>query len=114
MKIHRGNDYIHIDLSGAEAAVLLEELETVPGGSKRPKIRQVCEDLGRLLGLKALMAAPGPPKRKYLRAVDDPPHVDDVPRQEAVRDDGGENLPPRVRDAPDDRRVGEEEPLEQA
>lgn len=57
MKIHRGKEYIHIDLSGAEAAWLLEELETVPGGSKFPKIRQVCGGLTHSLAL-----VPEPPK----------------------------------------------------
>lgn len=51
MKIHRSTGYVHIDLSGAEAAVLLEELETVRGGSKHPKIRQVCEGLATTLAI---------------------------------------------------------------
>jgi cellulase/cellobiase CelA1 len=53
VKIHRSTGYIHIDLSGAEAAWLLEELETVRGGAKFPKIRQVCEELKTALALGA-------------------------------------------------------------
>lgn len=56
MKIHRSPGLIHLDLSGAEAAVLLEELENVRGGSKLPKVRQVCEGLKRSLVLDAAMA----------------------------------------------------------
>lgn len=50
MKIHRSAEYIHIDLTGAEAAVLLEELENVRGGSKLPKIRQMCDSLRTVIG----------------------------------------------------------------
>lgn len=67
MKIHRGKEYIHIDLSSAEAAWLLEELETVRGGAKLPKLRQVCEGLRSSIGLGVAMAAPKtgrPPKPK--------------------------------------------------
>ncbi len=59
MKIHRGTEYIHIDLSGAEARVLLEELENVRGGAKLVKLRQVCEGLEQSLALETIMA----PKR---------------------------------------------------
>lgn len=58
MKIHRSTGYVHIDLSGAEAAVLLEELETVRGGSKFPKIRQACEGLRSSLAAHAALTAP--------------------------------------------------------
>lgn len=51
MKIHRGTEYIHIDLSGVEAAALLEELETVRGGSKLPRLRWVCDGLRTILGM---------------------------------------------------------------
>jgi hypothetical protein len=51
VKIHRGTEYIHIDLSGVEAAALLEELENVRGGARLPKLRRVCEGLRTLLGL---------------------------------------------------------------
>jgi len=66
MKIHRSKDYIHLDFTGAEAAWLLEELETVPRGSKFPKIRQMCEGLRNSLTLNAAMAPPkmGRPKQE--------------------------------------------------
>ena len=51
MKIHRSTGYIHLDLSAAEAQVLLEELEGVRGGAKLPKLRQVCEGLRETLAI---------------------------------------------------------------
>jgi hypothetical protein len=60
VKIHRSTGYVHIDLSGAEAAVLLDELENVRGGAKLQKIRQVCEELRAALAL-------GPPDRDKKR-----------------------------------------------
>jgi hypothetical protein len=59
MKIHRSTGYIHIDLSGAEATVLLEELENVRGGAKLPKLRQVCEGLKGSLSLASTMPSNG-------------------------------------------------------
>ncbi len=53
MKIHRSTGFIHIDFSGAEAAWFLEELETVRGGAKFPKLRQVCFELRTALALGA-------------------------------------------------------------
>lgn len=87
MKIHRGKEYIHIDLSGAEAAVLLEELEHVPGGSKMPKLRQVCVELGSLLRLSTLVAPPqrGRPK-KHLALVGETQQGDAVEKKEPVSD----------------------------
>ena len=38
-------DSICIDLSPAEAVVLFNELLDVPGGTRLPKIRQLCEEL---------------------------------------------------------------------
>jgi len=58
MKIHRSAGYIHIDFTGAEAAAFLEELENVRGGSKLPKVKQVCTKLRALTDLWA----PVPPK----------------------------------------------------
>lgn len=51
MKIHRSTGYIHVDLTVAEAMVLLEELSNVRGGSRLPKLRQVCEGLGESIAL---------------------------------------------------------------
>jgi len=56
MKVHRSTGYIHIDLSSAEAMVLLDELENVRGGAKLVKLRQVCEGLRSSLALEAMMA----------------------------------------------------------
>jgi hypothetical protein len=76
MKIHRSAGYIHIDLSGAEAAWLLEELETVPRGSKFPKIRQVCEALKQSLALDAAMVPKGGrPKSTALLTITKPNRV---------------------------------------
>lgn len=66
MKIHRSAEYIHIDLTGAEAAVLLEELENVRGGSKLPKVRQVCEGIKESL---AFIGTKDPPKRERPKLV---------------------------------------------
>lgn len=55
MKIHRSTGYIHLDLTGAEAAAFLEELENVRGGTRLPKLRQVCEGLRQSLALDAMM-----------------------------------------------------------
>ena len=60
MKIHRSDGLVHIDLSGAEALWLLEELETVRGGAQMPKLRQVCFELRTALAL----GAPEPPKKR--------------------------------------------------
>ena len=56
MKIRRTDDHFHIDLSPAEARVLFEELSSVRGGARMPKLRQVCE------GLDAVFSLPTPPK----------------------------------------------------
>jgi hypothetical protein len=45
MKVLRSPNRITIELSGAEARVLFEELSTIRGGSRMPKIRQVCGEL---------------------------------------------------------------------
>jgi hypothetical protein len=45
VKIHRSAKCVYIDLSIAEARVLLDELSHVRGGSKLQKIKQVCEGL---------------------------------------------------------------------
>lgn len=54
MKIHLSKPgFVHISLSGAEAMVLLEELETLRGGARSPKIRQLCFELRTALSLGA-------------------------------------------------------------
>lgn len=70
MKIHRSAGFVHIDLSGAEAAVLLEELETVRGGAQMPKLRQVCFELRTVLALGAPV-----PDRKRGRPPNPKPHL---------------------------------------
>lgn len=40
------NNAIRLEMSGAEAKALLNELLDVPGGSRLPKIRQACHLLG--------------------------------------------------------------------
>ena len=70
MKVHLGKGgFIHIDLSGAEAMVLLEELETVRGGAKCVKLRQVCEGIKQSLSLEASMAPKKTGRPKLLRIV---------------------------------------------
>lgn len=46
VKIKRTPDGISFLMSGAEGRVLLEELLDVPGGSRMPKISQLCRGLG--------------------------------------------------------------------
>jgi hypothetical protein len=60
MKTHRSADHLHIDLTGAEAAVLLDELENVRGGARLPKVRQLCESLRASIAL----VTPPEPKRR--------------------------------------------------
>jgi len=59
LKIRRDtdSDAICIELSGAEARVLLDELSDVRGGARLPKLKQVC------LGLATLLV-PFEPQRK--------------------------------------------------
>lgn len=45
MKIRHSLGFIHIDLSAAEARAFLEELAHVRGGTRLPKLRQVCAGL---------------------------------------------------------------------
>ena len=59
MKVHSTPGFIYIDLSVAEAKALLEELLDVRGGTRMPKIRQVCQALEARF---ELTAAP-PPKK---------------------------------------------------
>ena len=61
MMIRREDDRVQIDLTGAEARVLLEELAHVRGGSRLPKLRQVCVGLEVTL---SYMAQPQPQKQK--------------------------------------------------
>jgi hypothetical protein len=117
VKIHRSTGYIHIDLSGAEAAVLFEELENVRGGSKLPKVRQVCEGLKESLGLNALMAVSESYRRKYAPrktlslVVNDAPRADHAQHEKHVSHDRGGDGDVSTRDATDDPRECEREPL---
>jgi hypothetical protein len=36
---------LHVFLTGGESRALLEELLNVPGGSRMPKLRQLCHEL---------------------------------------------------------------------
>ena len=60
MKIRRTEDLFHIDLTPAEARVLLDELLHVRGGARLPKLRQVCAALETLLEL--VKSSVPPPK----------------------------------------------------
>lgn len=110
MKIHRSTGYVHIDLTGAEAAVLLDELENVRGGSKLPKVRQVCEGLKNSLGLNALMAVSETQRRKYTPrkmltlVVNDPPRADHVQHEEYVSQDRDGDGEVGTRDTTDNPR----------
>jgi len=47
MRIRRTeNNGVRLEMSGAEAKALLDELLDVPGGSRMPKISQACRMLG--------------------------------------------------------------------
>lgn len=59
MRVRRSEDTIAIELTPAEARVFLNELLDVPGGARRPKIRQVCAELSGSFALTEMMA----PKR---------------------------------------------------
>lgn len=95
MKIHRSPNYgILVEFTGAEAAWLLEELDTVPRGSKFPKIRQMCEGLRQSLKLDRVMSvAPKTGRPKNLSLVSLPrkrPEI--VPQVQAMKgrqDDDG-------------------------
>ena len=57
MKVHRSDDNVHVELTIAEARVLLDELAHVRGGARLPKLRQVC------VALEALFVLMAPPSR---------------------------------------------------
>lgn len=54
MKVIRDGDRICIDLSPAEACVFLDELSDVPGGTRLPKLRQVCAAISTVLARPAV------------------------------------------------------------
>lgn len=58
MKVRRFTDNMRVELTSTDALMLLEELEHVPGGSRLPKIRKLCEELAVAFGLS------GKPDRK--------------------------------------------------
>lgn len=45
MRVKRSDEGFRIEFAAAEARVFLEELLDVPGGARRPKIRQACAQL---------------------------------------------------------------------
>ena len=52
MKIEQSAYKVHLELTLAEMRVLLDELLDMPGGSRRPKIRQLCNALETQLKLR--------------------------------------------------------------
>jgi hypothetical protein len=63
MRIRRTpEDAVCIELSSAEARVLLDELSGVRGGARLPKLRQVCDELEASFALTTLMT-----KRRELK-----------------------------------------------
>ena len=71
MKIRRTDDLFHVDLTAAEARVLLDELVHVRGGARLPKLRQVCSGLETLLEL-VKSSVPPPKGRRPLKLVATP------------------------------------------
>ena len=49
MKVGRAENQICVEMSTAEARVLLEELAHIRGGAKLYKMRQLCEGIETLL-----------------------------------------------------------------
>lgn len=45
MRVTRSNGHVHIDLPIAAGRFLLQELLDVKGGSKLPKVKQLCKEL---------------------------------------------------------------------
>lgn len=80
MKIYRSADSVHIDLSIAEARVFLEELAHVRGGTRLPKLRQVCDGLEALFTLMA----PKPDGRKRIKRSGATPGTD--PKENGCQD----------------------------
>lgn len=60
MKVGRSEDQVRIEMSPAESRVLLEELANLRGGSKMPKIRQLCEGVELILKFWAGRKSGGP------------------------------------------------------
>jgi hypothetical protein len=60
MKIRRSFGLINVELTSAEAALLFDELETVRGGARMPKLRQLCMALGASVELDK------PPEKKRI------------------------------------------------
>lgn len=54
MKTHRTIDTISLELTLAEARVLLDELSDVRGGARLPKVRQVCAELEDTFALETV------------------------------------------------------------
>jgi hypothetical protein len=45
MRVKRSDDGYRIEFAAGEAKAFFEELVDLPGGARRPKIRQVCDQL---------------------------------------------------------------------
>jgi len=45
MRVKRSDDGYRIEFATGEAKAFFDELVDVPGGARRPKIRQVCHEL---------------------------------------------------------------------
>jgi len=73
MIIRRSNTRVQIDLTPTEAQVLLDELSNVRGGSRLPKLRQVCAQLDTSLKLTPRPPAPKPKPAADLPAVQEEP-----------------------------------------
>lgn len=54
MKIYRSSKTVHVELSVAEARVLIEEMAHVRGGARLRKFKQVCEGLESTVALKVV------------------------------------------------------------
>jgi hypothetical protein len=52
VKVEQSDYTVRVELTLAELRVLLDELLDVPGGSRRPKIRQLCHALEVQLKLR--------------------------------------------------------------
>jgi hypothetical protein len=66
MRVRYATDLICVELSPAEARVLLDELSHVRGGARLPKLRQVCAGLEALFTLVApTKPTPNPNARRH-------------------------------------------------
>jgi hypothetical protein len=68
MRVRYATDIICVELSPAEARVLLDELSDVRGGARLPKLRQVCVGLEALFKLVAPVKPPPNPNARRHRS----------------------------------------------